>query len=54
MPKAIYKGPGDSVEVDGLTVEKGKAIELTHEQIARITASPGAIVDVVKEKGGKD
>lgn len=51
MPKATYKGPGDSVEVDGIKVEKGKAVELTHEQVTRIQASDAAaIIDIAKEK----
>lgn len=51
MPKAIYRGPGDSVELDGVKVEKGKSIELTHEQINRVRASdPQAVIDIAKEK----
>ena len=52
MPKAIYRGPGDTVELDGLEVKKGASIELTLEQIERIRAGGGA-VDVKTEKGDK-
>jgi len=55
MTKAIYRGPGDSVEIDGIKIEKGKSVDLTAEQITRVQASdPAAVIDVVREKGGKD
>lgn len=44
--RATYRGPGDHVELDGLTVKKGEAIELTSDQVARIRADSSAIVDV--------
>lgn len=51
MPRAIYRGPGDYVELDGIKVEKGNGIDLTQEQITRIAASDAAaVIDIVKEK----
>jgi hypothetical protein len=44
--KAVYRGPADSVEVDGISVKRGEATDLTSEQIARIRADPGANVEV--------
>lgn len=45
----VYRGPGDAVELDGLTVKKGEATEVTHEQYIRIKNSdPEAKVDVPK------
>lgn len=47
--KAIYRGPGDSVELDGMTVKRGESVELTHEQYTRIQNSdPEAKIDVAK------
>lgn len=55
MPRAIYRGPGDYVELDGIRVNKGKGEDLTPEQISRIEASdPEAVIDVVREKGKTD
>ncbi len=44
--KAIYRGPADSVEIDGVTVKRGEAADLTAGQVARIRADPGATLDV--------
>jgi len=44
--KATYRGPGDSVELDGLEFKKGETAEMTGEQLARIRAT-GAVVDAV-------
>jgi hypothetical protein len=49
MPKATYKGPGDAVELDGITVNRGESIELTNTQVARIRADPGAEVEIEGE-----
>lgn len=55
MTRAIYRGPGDYVELDGIKIEKGKAVNLTAEQIARVQASDAAaVIDVVSEKGNSD
>lgn len=44
--KVTYKGPGDSVNVDGIDFKKGEAAEVTADQYARLAAAPGAVVDV--------
>ena len=47
--KVTYRGPGDTVELDGIVVKKGEAVEVTHEQYQRILNSdPEAKVDVAK------
>ncbi len=49
--KVTYRGPGDTVELDGIVVTKGEGIEVTPEQYNRlITSDPEAKVDVVNEK----
>jgi len=49
--KITYRGPGDAVELDGIEIRKGEAIEVTHEQYQRIQNSdPEAKVDVSNEK----
>lgn len=45
--RAVYRGPADQVELDGIVVKSGEAVDLTAEQVARIRADPGAVVDVV-------
>lgn len=48
--KITYNGPGDAVELDGLSIKKGEVTEVTAAQYARITADREAQVDVVDEK----
>jgi hypothetical protein len=36
--KATYRGPGDSVIVDGIECKKGEAVELTSSQLERAAA----------------
>jgi hypothetical protein len=49
MAKAIYHGPGDGVELDGLRLERGESYLLTNEQILRVRASdPVAYVEVTE------
>ncbi len=49
--KVTYRGPGDTVELDGVVITKGEAAEVTPEQYHRLLASdPEAKVDVVNEK----
>ncbi len=49
--KVTYRGPGDTVEFDGVVITKGEAAEVTPEQYHRLLASdPEAKVDVVNEK----
>jgi orotidine-5'-phosphate decarboxylase len=50
--KARYRGPGDTVELDGLSFKKGEEVEVTREQYARMVASdPEAVVDVISSRG---
>jgi hypothetical protein len=45
--KATYRGPGDTVELDGLSIKRGSSVELTQEQVSRIQRSdPYAVVEV--------
>lgn len=46
MPKVIYTGPGDSITVDGITIEKGKSAEVTPDQLARLRMTPDAELQV--------
>ena len=49
--KITYRGPGDMVELDGIVITKGEAIEVTPDQYNRLLASdPAAKVDVSNEK----
>lgn len=48
MGKAIYHGPGDAIEMDGLRFERGTTYAMTNGQITRIRASdPNAAVEIV-------
>lgn len=52
--RVTYRGPGDTVELDGMVVKKGEAVEVTHEQYQRIQNSdPEAKVDVAKADAPK-
>ncbi len=52
--KVTYRGPGDTVELDGIVVKKGEAVEVTHEQYQRIQNSdPEAKVEVAKSDAPK-
>lgn len=54
MAKVTYHGPGESVEIDGKTIERGKSVELDADQLARLRASdPAAEVSVDGEKPAK-
>jgi len=46
MAKVTYHGPGEKVEIDGLTIERGKVTELDPEQVARLRADPAAEVTI--------
>jgi len=49
--KGVYKGPGDSVQVDGIDFKKGETVDVTSEQVRRIRASdPEAVFDVTNDK----
>ena len=49
--KIVYRGPGDAVELDGLSFKKGETAEVTREQYERILASDdAAVVDVLSAK----
>ena len=49
--KITYRSPGDMVELDGIVITKGEAIEVTPDQYHRLLASdPEAKVDVSNEK----
>jgi hypothetical protein len=46
MTKATYRGPADIVEIDGIPIHKGEAVELTNEQLVRLRNSdPQATVE---------
>lgn len=40
MGKVTYNGPGDAITIDGITVDKGKSVELTNAQIVRLREDP--------------
>lgn len=48
--KIVFRGPGDSVNVDGIDIKKGEAVEVTADQYARLAAVPGAVVEVSEGK----
>lgn len=49
--RIVYRGPGDSVQVDGVEFKKGETADVTGEQVRRIRASdPEAVVEVTNEK----
>lgn len=49
--KGVYRGPGDSVQVDGVEFKKGETADVTGEQVRRIRSSdPDAVFDVTNEK----
>ena len=50
--KVIYRGPGDAVEMDGLSFARGDTHEVTANQYQRMRVSdPAAIVEVVATGG---
>lgn len=49
--KVRYRGPGDSVELDGLSFKKGELVEVTRDQYERMAASdPEAVVSVETDR----
>lgn len=44
--KVTYKGPGDSVTVDGIRIDKGETVELDGTQLARLQADPDAQLEI--------
>jgi hypothetical protein len=49
MAKVTYRGPGDSVTIDGIEIAKGKSAALTPEQVVRLQADPTIELDVEHE-----
>jgi len=49
--KGIYRGPGDSIQLDGIEFKKGETIDVTSDQARRIRESdPEAVFDVTNDK----
>lgn len=47
MSKVTYNGPGDAITVDGITIEKGKSVELMNAQVVHLRQDP--TVDITVE-----
>lgn len=44
--KAKYRGPGDAVELDGLSIKKGETVEITGDQARRIREAGGELDEI--------
>lgn len=46
MARVTYTGPGDAITVDGITLEKGTAVELLPEQVAILRRTQDAELQI--------
>lgn len=54
MAKVTYLGPGDSLEIDGVVLDKGQTVDLLPEQVVRLRADATVQLQVEDEPDTQD